>query len=100
MLSLDFTEDDSPPIPALDGGEESVETIAVRKKLNPWKKKKKTGTGIKMLTPINLLTRLSILLAQAGNNSYKLKNEIRQIPYLFFQHNKVTKKDYNNLIKS
>ena len=64
------------------------------------KKKKKTGTGKKMLTPINLLTRLSILLAQAGNNSYKLKNEIRQIPYLFFQHNKVTKKDYNNLIKS
>ena len=41
MLSLDFTEDDSPPIPALDGGEESVETIAVRTKLNPWKKKKK-----------------------------------------------------------
>ena len=40
MLSLDFTEDDSPPIPALDGGEESVETIAVRTKLNPWKKKK------------------------------------------------------------
>ena len=35
MLSLDFTEDDSPPIPALDGGEESVETIAVRTKLNP-----------------------------------------------------------------
>ena len=41
MLSLDFTEDDSPPIPALDGVEESVETIAVRTKLNPLKKKKK-----------------------------------------------------------
>ena len=31
-----------------------------------------------MLTPNKMLTRLTILLAQikAGNNSYKLKNEI------------------------
>ena len=38
-----------------------------------------------VLTPNNLLTRFPILLAQikAGNNSYKLKNEIRQILYLF-----------------
>ena len=38
-----------------------------------------------MLTPKNLLTRLPILLAQTkpGNNSYKLKNEIRQILFLF-----------------
>ena len=43
------------------------------------------------------LTRLSILLAQikAGNNSSKLKNEIRQILYLLDQHNEITKKDYN-----
>ena len=63
---------------------------------------KKTGTGIKMLTPNKLLTRLSVLLAQtkAGNNSYKLKNEIRQILYLLFHHSKITKKLYNTLIKS
>ena len=55
-----------------------------------------------MLTPNKLLTRLSVLLAQtkAGNNSYKLKNEIRQILYLLFHHNKITKKLYNTLIKS
>ena len=55
-------------------------------------------TGLKILTPNKLLTRLPILLAQikAGNNSYKLKNEIRQILYLLFQHNKITKKVYNN----
>ena len=37
-----------------------------------------------MLTPKKLLTRLAILLAQikAGNNSYKLKKEIKQILYL------------------
>ena len=44
-------------------------------KLSPLNKR---GTGLIILTPNKLLTRLSILLAQikAGNNSYKLKNEI------------------------
>ena len=56
----------------------------------------------KILTPNKLLTRHPVSLAQikAENSSYKLKNEIRQITYLLFQHNKVTKKLYNNLIKS
>ena len=57
---------------------------------------------LKTLTPKKLLTRLPISLAEikAGNNSYKLKYEIRQILYIFYQHNKITKKVYNNLIKS
>ena len=40
-----------------------------------------------------LLTRLPVSLAQiqAGDNSRKLKNEIRQILYLLYQHNKITK---------
>ena len=60
------------------------------------------GKGLKILTPDKLLTRLRILLAQikAGNNSNKLKNEIRQILYLLYHHNKITKKVYNNLTKS
>ena len=39
----------------------------------------KKGKGLKILTPSKLLTRPLTLLAQkkAGNNSYKLKNEIR-----------------------
>ena len=43
----------------------------------------KEGKGLENLTPNKLLTRFSILFAQikAANNSYKLKNEIRQIPY-------------------
>ena len=54
--------------------------------------------GLKILTPNKLLTTLPILLAKikAGNNSYKLKNEIRQILYLLYQHNKITKKVCNN----
>ena len=62
----------------------------------------KEEKGLKILTPNKSLTRLPILLAQvkAGNNSYKLKNEVRLTPYLFFQHNKITKNFYNNSIKS
>ena len=54
---------------------------------------------MKISTPNKLLTRNLVLLAQAkaGNNSYKLKKEIIQI-YLLYQHNKITKKLYNNLI--
>ena len=61
----------------------------------------KEGKGFKILTSNKLLTRLPIFLARvkAGNNSDKLKNEIRQVLYLFYQHNKITKKVYSNLIK-
>ena len=40
-----------------------------------------SGSGLKILTNKQMLNRLPILLAQiqAGNNSIKLKNEIRQI---------------------
>ena len=43
------------------------------------------GRGLKILTPYQMLSRLPITLAQlkAGNNSEKLKNEIRQLLYFF-----------------
>ena len=42
-------------------------------------KQKQSGQGLKILTPNQMLSRLPISLAQlkAGNNSEKLKNEIR-----------------------
>ena len=45
------------------------------------------GRELKLLTPQQMNTRLPILLAQlkAGNNSQKLKNEIRQIVYSFYR---------------
>ena len=60
----------------------------------------KEGKRLKVLIPNKLLIRLPILLTQikAGNNSYKLKNGIRQILYHFYQHNKISKKVCNNLI--
>ena len=50
----------------------------------------KEGKGLKILTPNKLLATLPISLAQIkdGNNSYKLKNEIRKILYLLYNNNK------------
>ena len=49
-----------------------------------------------------MLQRLLIALAQvkAGNNSESLLNEIRQIVYFLYQSKEITKKVYNNLMKS
>ena len=60
------------------------------------------GTRLKILTPKQMLQRLSIALAQvkAGNNSQNLLNEIRQIIYSLYQSKEITKKVYNNLMKS
>ena len=61
------------------------------------------GTGLlNMLTPKQMLLRLAIALAQvkAGNNSESLLNEIRQIVYSLYQSKQITKKVYNNIIKS
>ena len=48
-----------------------------------------------------MLSRLPISLAQlqAGNNSKKLKNEIRQLLYSLYRSKNMTKQVYNNLIK-
>ena len=60
------------------------------------------GEGLKILTPKQMLQRLPIALAQvkAGNNSESLLNEIRLIVYSLYQSKKITKKVYNNIIKS
>ena len=47
------------------------------------------------------LSRLPISLAQlkAGNNSEKLKNEIRQLLYSLYRSQKLTKKFYKSLVE-
>ena len=59
------------------------------------------GKGVKILTPNQMLSRLPISLAQlkAGNNSEKLKNEIRQLLYSLYCSKNMTIQVYNNLIK-
>ena len=60
------------------------------------------GTGLKMLTPKQMLQILPIAVAQvkAANNSESLLNEIRKIVYSLHQSKQITKKVYNNIIKS
>ena len=61
-----------------------------------------SAKGLKILTPQQMLSRLSISLAQlkAGNNSEKLKNEIRQLLYSLYRSKKHSKIIYENLIKT
>ena len=70
---------------------ESEESAAKRRNIQ--------GKGIKILTPNQMLSRLPISLAQlqAGNNSGKLKNEIRQLLYSLYRLKNMTKQVYNNL---
>ena len=70
MLIFDFVEVVSSQMSPLDNDE----NIAERVKLNP-QKRKLAGTGLKILTPNKLSTRLPMLLAEikAGNSSCKLK---------------------------
>ena len=64
--------------------------------------KEQERTGLKILTPNQMLNRLPIALAQvkAGNNSESLLNEIRQIVYSLYRSKEITKKVYNNIINS
>ena len=57
-------------------------------------------SGLKILTTSQMLSRLPISLAQltAGNNSEKLKNEIRQLLHSLYRSKKLTKTIYNHLI--
>ena len=65
------------------------------------KQNQQKGQGLKILTPNQMLSRLPITLVQlkAGNNSEKLKNEIRQLLYSLYHLKNMTKHVYNNLIK-
>ena len=58
------------------------------------------GKGAKILTPDQMLNRLPINLAQlkSGNNSEKLKNEIRQLLSSLYRSKKLTKQLYKSLL--
>ena len=64
--------------------------------------KRQKGKGLKIMTPNQLITRLPILLAQnqAGINSQKLNNEIRQIINSFYRSKNLSKTIYNYLINN
>ena len=75
---------------------------AFRSGIFPRSEESQEGERLKILTPNQMVERLSIALAQikAGNNSESLLNEIRQIVYSLYRSKEVTKKVYNNIINS
>ena len=77
-------------IPDLESGESAA-----------WRRNQQ-GQGLKILSPDQMLKRLPISFAQlkAGNNSEKLKNEIRKLLYSLYHSKKLTKTIYNNLINA
>ena len=59
-----------------------------------------SAKGLKIFTPNQMLSRLPIALAQlkAGNNSEKLKNEIRQLLYSLYRSKKNIHKSLLDII--
>ena len=74
--------------------------VNIVEKILKFNKQNQQGQGIKILTPNQMLNRLPIALAQlqAGNNSNKLKNEIRQLLYSLYGSKNMTKQIYKSLI--
>ena len=75
--------------------------VEIVKEILKFNKQVQQGKGLKILTPQQMLSRVPISPAQlnAGNNSEKLKNEIRQLLYSLYRSKNMTKEVYNNLIK-
>ena len=77
--------------------EENEKIIDIVKRILYFNQLNQSGQGLNILKPNQMLSRLPISLAQlkAGNNSVKLKNEIRQLLYSLYQ----SKNLQNNFIK-
>ena len=81
--------------------EEPDKIVEIVEEILRFIKEKQERQGIKIVTPNQMLSRFPIFLAQlkAGNNSEKIKNEIRQLLYSLQRSKNMTKQIYNNLIK-
>ena len=82
--------------------EKPNEVVDIFKEILRLNKRKQEGQGLKVLTPDQMLNSLPITLAQlkVGNNSEKLKNEIRQLLYSLYCSKKFTKTIYNHFINT
>ena len=80
------------------GDPESI--VKIVEEIFSFNKQNQQGQVLKILTPDQMFSRLPISLAQlkAGNNSEKLKNEIRQLLYSLYRSKNMTKQVYNNLM--
>ena len=80
--------------------EENEKIIDIVERILYFNQLNQPGQGLKILAPSQMLSRLPISLAQlkAGNNSEKLKNEIRQLLYSLYRSKKLTKQLYKSLV--
>ena len=80
--------------------EQPDKILKIVEEILEFNKQNQSGKGLKILTPNQMLSRLPITLAQlkAGNNSEKLKNEIRQLLYSLYRSKKLTKNIYKSLV--
>ena len=80
--------------------EKPDEILKIVEDILNFNKQNQQGKSFKILTPNQMLSRLPITLAQlkAGNNSEKLKSEIRQLLYSLYRSENMTKQVYNNLL--
>ena len=80
--------------------EENKKIIDIVEHILHFNEKNQQGNGLKILTQSQMLSRLPISLAQlnAGNNSEKLENEIRQLLNSLYRSKKLTKNIYKSLL--
>ena len=80
--------------------EENEEIIDIVERILYFNQLNQSGQGLKIPTPNQMLSRLPISLAQlkAGNNSEKLKSEVRQLLYSLYRLKKFTKQPYKSLV--
>ena len=80
--------------------EENEKIIDIIERILYFNQLNQSGQGLKILAPSQMLSRLPISLARlkAGNNSEKLKNEIRQLLYSLYRSKILTKKIYKCLV--
>ena len=71
--------------------EQADELVNIVEKILNFDNQNQKGQRLKMLTPNQMLSRLPITLAQlkVGNNSEKLKNEVRQLLYSSYRSKKI-----------
>ena len=76
--------------------EKPYEIVDIVEKILEFNRKNQEGQGLKMLKPNQMLSGLSISLAQfkTGNNLEKLKNKTRLLLYSLYRSKKLTKTIY------
>ena len=72
--------------------EENKKIIDIVERILELNSEKQLWIGLKILTPITLAQ------LKAGNNSKKLKNQIRQLLYSLYRSKKLTKQLYKSLV--